>query len=219
MHTGHGAAKLRPPDFWHLPNALLREMQTGIFFARNHAWADKTFIFMKTVTCGHCGVPFKTRGGGRDSRTPGRYFCCTGCAMLARVPVDEEGRFPVNAQLVSLLATGFLYFNQLLFWLLAALLAMQGKGALSARFYWASAAAAAGVWGAVAVLQWRERVARKADVIALAFGVCAWMLAIAPNGGSATAVPPAWPMAAANTALIAWNMRGILRGRKKQGHT
>jgi hypothetical protein len=199
-------------------NALLREMQTGISFVRNHAGAGKIFIFMKTVTCGHCGVPFKTRGGGSDSRTPGRYFCCAGCAMLARVPVDEEGRFPVNAPLVSLLATGFLYFNQLLFWLLAALLAMQGKGVLSARFYWVSAVVAAGVWGTVAFLQWRGRAARKTDAVALALalGVHAWMLAVAPGAGGAVAVPSAWPMVAANTVLLAWSLRGIRRGRKKQ---
>lgn len=139
--------------------------------------------------------------------------------MLARVPIDEKGQFPVNAQLVSMLATGFLYFNQLLFWLLAALLALQDKAGLSARFYWIGAGAALVVWGVVAFLHWRERAARRTDAVALAIalGVHAWMLADALGGRGPAAIPPAWPMAAANAALIAWSARGIRRGKKRQG--
>lgn len=173
---------------------------------------------MQTVTCAYCGLPFKTRGNA-PARTGQPHFCCTGCAMLARVPVDEKGQFPVNAQLVSMLATGFLYFNQLLFWLLAVLLAMQDKAGASARFYWLAAGGALAVWAAIAFLQWRERAARAADVVALAIALAAhaWVISGALLAGAGTtALPRAWPAAIANAALIAWTMRGIRRGRKKQ---
>lgn len=171
---------------------------------------------MRSVTCNYCGLPFKVREKGGAGSVDGRkreYFCCTGCAMLARVPVDEKGRFPVNAQLVSALAAGFLFFNQVLFWLLAALLAMQDRPALSARFCWIGGAAALVVWCVVAFAQWRERAARAADyaALAVALGAHAWVFANAfvSDGG----IPRAWPMAVANAALIAWTMRGVLERR------
>lgn len=168
----------------------------------------------KRVTCTRCGKPFQIREKTVASTEPApRHFCCTGCALLGRVPVDEKGQFPVNAQLVAMLATGFLYFNQLLFWPLAALQTMQGKSEGAVRFYWAGAIAALVAWGAVAFLQWRERAARASEiaVLAIALGVHTWMIAGALASGAA---PLAWPMAAANALLIAWSARGIFRGKK-----
>lgn len=168
----------------------------------------------KRVSCTRCGKPFHIREKNVASTEPApRCFCCTGCALLGRVPVDEKGQFPVNAQLVSMLATGFLYFNQLLFWPLAALQAMQGKPEGAARFYWASAIAALAAWGAVAFLQWRERSARAPEIaaLAIALGVHVWMIAGALASG---ATPLAWPMAAANALLIAWSARGVFRVKK-----
>lgn len=133
--------------------------------------------------------------------------------MLARVPVDDKGQFPVNTHLVSALAAGFLFFNQLLFWLLGALLAQQDKAASAVRFFWISAAVALATWCAVAFVQWRERAASTADAIALALALAAHAWMLARDAGNA---PALWPMAAANALLIAWSMRGVLRPRKKR---
>lgn len=157
---------------------------------------------MERTTCRYCGLPFKVRRvePGRD------YFCCTGCAMLARVPVDAKGQFPVNAQLVSALALGFLFFNELLCWLLGVLLMARADGAAAARFLWIAAALALVTWAGVLIIQLRERAARAADVAALA-------LALGAHGWAAgRGLPPsAWMMAAANAVLIGWSMRGVWR--------
>ncbi|MDR0352481.1 MAG: hypothetical protein LBI02_03705 [Opitutaceae bacterium] len=152
--------------------------------------------------CRYCGQPFKARRvePGRD------YFCCTGCALLARVPVDAKGQFPVNAQLVSALALGFLFFNELLCWLSGVLLTARTDGAAAARFLWIAAALALVTWAGVGIIQLRERAARAADVAALA-------LALGAHGWAALREQPpaAWLMAAANAGLIGWSLRGIWR--------
>lgn len=157
---------------------------------------------MTPVACRYCGLPFKVRRvePGRD------YFCCTGCAMLARVPVDAQGQFPVNAQLISALVTGFLYFNQLLFWLLGVLLARdEAQAALATRFLWLAAAAAFVVWVAVLMVQLREKSARAGDFIVAT-------LALAAHGVAFRALPPsAVCMAVANALLLLWGVRGLLR--------
>lgn len=160
---------------------------------------------MNPVTCHYCGLPFKVR-----RVEPGReYFCCTGCAMLARVPVDEKGQFPVNAHLVSALATGFLFFNEVLFWLVAVLLVRDGKMALALRFFWLAAGAALAVWGSLAFLLWKEKAARALDWIFMAGGLVAF--------GAACRQWPPLPvgMAVANAALIAWCFRGVFRRRRE----
>jgi hypothetical protein len=158
---------------------------------------------MASVTCRYCGLPFKVRRVevGRD------YFCCTGCAMISRVPVDEKGQYPVNAHLLSALVTGFLFFNELLFWLVAVLLVREGRMALAVRFFWLSAVAALVVWLALALLHWREKAARAADFAIM-------LLGLAVYGFALRRLPP-WPleMAAANVVLIVWSFRGLLRKR------
>ena len=126
--------------------------------------------------------------------------------MLARVPVDAKGRFPVNAHLVSALAASFLFFNQALFWLFGALLAHQQRFALATRFFWISAGVAFAVWCAIGFVQWRERAARVSDVVVMlaVLGVHAWIVF--------AGIPPrTWAMALANAALAAWSLRGLLR--------
>lgn len=182
---------------------------------------------MLKVTCSYCGLPFKASVRGNASEAPGAtiapgqrapraqaYYCCTGCAMLARVPVDDKGQFPVNAHLVSMLATAFLFFNQLLFWLLATLVMRQYKPALAGRFLVISAAVAIVVWGAVAFVQWRGKSARASDIamLALALGVHGWMIM---QTWAVSGSPCHWPMALANAALIAWSFRGVWRKRRK----
>ena len=163
---------------------------------------------MTPVACRYCGLPFKVRRvePGRD------YFCCTGCAMLARVPVDAQGQFPVNAQLVSALVVGFLYFNQVLFWLLSVLLARDDAQVLLAnRFAWLAAGAALVVWLSVMLVQLREKSARAGDV-AFALAV------LAAHGFACRSLPPSSAtMAVANAVLLLWSARGVLRGKRRAG--
>lgn len=161
---------------------------------------------MTPVACRYCGLPFKVRRveEGRD------YFCCTGCAMLARVPVDAQGQFPVNAHLIAALVTGFLYFNQLLFWGLASLLAGDtSQRVLAERFGWLSAGTALAVWLVVLSLQIRERTARTSDFVMLALVLGAHALAFR-----------AWPpsalcMAMSNAAVLLWSSRGLLKRKPR----
>ena len=156
---------------------------------------------MAGVTCRYCGLPFKVRRvePHRD------YFCCTGCAMLSRVPVDEKGQFPVNAHLVAALVAGFLFFNELLFWLVAVLLVRESRMALAVRLFWLSGGAAVAVWCALAVLQWKERAVRLPDLIVMALGLVALAMAFRRQP------PLPLEMVLANTALITWSLRGLLR--------
>lgn len=156
---------------------------------------------MARVSCHYCGLPVNVRREetGRD------YFCCTGCAMASRVPVDDKGQFPVNAHLVSALGAGFLFFNELLFWLVAELLVREGRMALAVRFFWLAGGAALAVWLALVVLQWKERTARAADYLFMMFGLVVFGLAL-------RRLPPmALEVAAANLVLIGWSFRGLLR--------
>jgi hypothetical protein len=158
---------------------------------------------MTSVTCRYCGLPFRVRRvePGRD------YFCCTGCAMLSRLPVDEKGQFPVNTHLVSTLVAGFLFFNELLFWLVAVLLVREGRMALAMRFFWLAGGTALAVWLALAILQWKAKAARAVDFAIMALGLAVLSAAF-------WRLPPLpVPMAATNVVLIAWSFRGLLRKR------
>ncbi len=158
---------------------------------------------MAHVSCHYCGLPFKVRHAdpGRD------YFCCTGCAMMSRVPVDDKGQFPINGHLVSALVTGFVFFNQLLFWLVAELLVRESRMALAVRFFWLAGGAALTVWLSLAILHWKERSVRAGDVVFMALGLVGYGLAL-------RRLPPMpLEVAAANLVLIAWSFRGLLRKR------
>jgi len=125
--------------------------------------------------------------------------------MASRVPVDDKGQFPVNAHLVSALGVGFLFFNELLFWLVAELLVREGRMALAVRFFWLAGGAALAVWLALAVLQWRERTARVGDFIFMTLGLVVFGLAL-------RRLPPMpLEVVAANLVLIGWSFRGLLR--------
>ena len=47
--------------------------------------------------------------------------------MASQIPVDAKGNYPVNAALVTVLAVGFVVFNQLLGWGLVDFMADQGR--------------------------------------------------------------------------------------------
>ncbi len=154
------------------------------------------------VTCDHCGLPFSVA-----RPTPGRaVYCCSGCALAARVPVDAQGQFPVNAALVTALGLGFVFFNQGLFWLLAVLVARRPDGLANAgRLEAVSFAVGAVVWVALVVCQARVGARRPVDwaVVAVSAAVIAWAW-----GGSTPGLA-----VAANALLVLWALRGVRRRR------
>ncbi|MFA6286314.1 MAG: hypothetical protein WC661_02945 [Opitutaceae bacterium] len=154
---------------------------------------------MNKVACHYCGLPFKAL-----RVQPGReYFCCSGCAIASRVPVDADGKFPTNPALLTALAVGFIFFNQLIFWLLAVLLVREGRVPVAGRFEVASLVLGTVTWLALVVVQWRLGARRWVDAVVavLTAGLLASGLA---SGSQACA-------AAANAALVAWSVRGFLR--------
>jgi len=154
------------------------------------------------VVCEHCALPFSVARA-----TPGRpVYCCSGCALAARVPVDAQGQFPVNSALVAALGSAFVFFNQGLFWLLALLLARRTDAASAVnagRFVLASLALGVVVWGALLVFQTRAGARRAADhaVLGLCGAVLGWSVA---RGRPELAL-------LANLALAAWALRGLAR--------
>lgn len=159
------------------------------------------------VICEHCGLPFSVA-----RLAPGRaVYCCSGCALAARVPVDSNGQFPVNAALVTALGVGFVFFNQVLFWLLAILLARQAgvDAALnSGRFAFASLAVGVAVWLALAIFQLRAGARRMLD----------WLVLALTLGGIGAAFADGNPAAAAlaNGVFAAWALRGLARKKVPQ---
>ncbi len=154
------------------------------------------------VVCEHCGLPFSV-----SRVAPGSpVFCCSGCALAARVPVDANGHFPVNAALVAALSAGFGFFNQGLFAVLAMLLGREADGAVNAgRFAWASLATGAALAAALGYLQAKVGARRWLDLLVLA--ACAAMVAL----GIATKSPGC--ALVGNGGLIAWALRGVRRKR------
>lgn len=155
------------------------------------------------VVCAHCGLPFSV---GRA--TPGRpVYCCSGCALAARVPVDAQGQFPVNAALVTALGVGFVFFNQALFWLLAVLLERSEGGAINAgRFAWASLGVGVGVWLALRFFQFQAGARTWAD-----WAVSLLALVLIALGLSRH---EPWCAVAGNALFAAWAMRGLARKRR-----
>ncbi len=154
------------------------------------------------VVCKHCALPFTVA-----RVAPGRpVYCCSGCALAARVPVDAQGQFPVNAALVTALGTGFVFFNQALFWLLAVLLARSPDGLVNAdRFAWASLGVGIAVWGALGIFQSRAGARRAVDTVML-LGAALLIACGVANFAPAVAV-------AGNALLAAWALRGLARRR------
>ncbi len=154
---------------------------------------------MNKVACHYCGLPFKAL-----RVQPGReYFCCSGCAIASRVPVDANGKFPANPTLLTAMAVGFAFFNQLLFWLLTILLAREGKIPASAKFETVSLTLGMITWLALVVAQWRLGARRWVDafVVVLTAGLLV--------NGFATGSPVC--AALGNAALVAWSARGFLK--------
>ncbi len=154
---------------------------------------------MERVACHHCGRTFRI--WRVESGRP--VFCCTGCAVVNGIPVDAQGNFPVNATLVSALAAGFVYFNQLLFWVLTALLAGEGKADLAGKTAMVSLLAGAATWLVLTGWLLRASASRIGDWVvaglALAIGIAGWA------AGSLAC------FAAANGLLLGWSVRGLFK--------
>ncbi len=155
------------------------------------------------VVCEHCGLPFSVA-----RVAPGKaVYCCSGCALAARVPVDSHGQFPVNAALVTALGVGFVFFNEALFWMLGLLLSRRddASSALNAgRFALASLGIGVAVWGALMFFQTRAGAARRVldrAVLALSGFSLGWAVS---RGRPEIAL-------VANLVLAAWALRGLAR--------
>jgi hypothetical protein len=154
---------------------------------------------MNKVACTYCGLPFRA-----VRAEPGKtYFCCSGCALASRVPVDAQGHFPVNATLVAALATGFVLFNQGLFALLAGLLAREGRAETAAHLDLVSMLLAAIGWSALVTGQWRAgaRGAIEGLVTFATFGVLVAGFYTQTLGC----------LLAGNAALALWSVRGFFK--------
>ena len=154
------------------------------------------------VICEHCALPFSV-----TRLAPGRpVYCCSGCALAARVPVDAQGQFPVNAALGAALTLAFVGFNQVLFWLLSTLLAREADSWVNAvRFGWASLCTAGLFWVVVAATQWRLGARSGADTAILFLSGSGMITGLLTTS-------PAYA-ALANLVLAAWSLRGLRRKR------
>jgi len=158
------------------------------------------------VVCEHCGLPFSV-----PRVVPGRpVYCCSGCALAARVPVDAQGQFPVNATLVAALGVGFVFFNQILFWLLASLLAREPERAGNAALF-AGASLGVGMLTCGLLLYLQGKAGARSWTDLGATIVAAAMLAAA-----AARFSPGLA-AATNAALALWALRGLRRQKRSQG--
>ncbi len=154
------------------------------------------------VVCEHCGLPFSLPRAAPDRRV----YCCSGCALAARVSVDvAAGAPPASPLLVAALGVAFLHFNQLLLWLLAALLAREAEGAWLAPDFLVLGSLGLGcaVWNILVAAQYFSGARRLVD----------WLLFV---GSGALLVCAVWsvdpaPAAAATTLLGAWALRGLAK--------
>ena len=162
------------------------------------------------VVCEHCGLPFSV-----PRAAPGKaVYCCSGCALAARISVDGQGA-PLNTALVSALGAGFVFFNQSLFWMLAVLLSRRAgaEDALhSGRIALASLILGVIVWLALMLIQWKAGAMRATDRGVLGAGgfVLGWAFFCAR---------PEFALLA-NLLLAVWTLRGLARkkvsGKKKR---
>jgi hypothetical protein len=159
------------------------------------------------VMCEHCGVPFSVSRLASGKAV----YCCSGCALAARISVDANGRLPVNAALVSALGAGFVFFNQALLWMLALLLSRRAdaEGAIHAgRFVSASLALGAALCVGLVLFQ------IKAGAWSASNGALFGTSGLAVGWGISQGRPE---MAlAGNVVLAAWALRGLARKKVSQ---
>jgi hypothetical protein len=153
---------------------------------------------MSQVQCRYCGLPFKVRQveAGRA------YYCCSGCALVSRLPTaGEGGQFPVTPALVAAMGVGFGFFNEVLFWTLALALAREHRADTALLFTRVSAGLGVLVWVALAAGMWRAPARRWTDALMALATLAAIAIAIQPGLSAGGVV-------AANAALGFWLARG-----------
>ena len=166
-----------------------------------------------TVTCLHCGASFRTATSSFRS-SPGP-FCSAGCGIAGRIPVDKDGQYPVNAALLSGLAIGLLYFNEILFALLArtATAVQPARSVTSEHFLWFSAGLGGLVWLGVVVVNLRLNLLRKPDIAVI-------VPILAAIGVACRHFPPApIEIIGGNAILLAWSTRGLIKKRFTRKNT
>lgn len=170
---------------------------------------------MERLNCGYCGLPY------RSSRKPapdGKAFCCSGCAMAARLGIEGD-QFPVTPQLVFDLAFGLGVFNELLLVPLAMVLRNGGNDGGAALCVAISGGLGATLYLAALVWQASIRWMRSGDAVLYV------LLAAPVFAGSGVALylktgGAALLAAAANLVLAVWLARGFLRrmcARRRRG--
>lgn len=152
------------------------------------------------TTCAHCGLPMRVRRA-----EPGRrHYCCSGCAFLARMPAKGSDQFPITPALIAGLAGGFVFFNQLLFWLGSFLLGREsGRETLAANLGLVSILCGGGIMVFLAVTQWKSGSTRAGEFIVFAIIAALFGLALARHSPALAVM--------ATTLLSAWCGRGLLR--------
>ena len=142
-------------------------------------------------------------------------YCCSGCALASRMTTGADGGpVAMNATLAAALGVGFVFFNQVLGWLLSVALARAGAGGPTGTtswttpegLAWGSLVLGVAVWVAQALFGFRSGAGRRgADLVALvaSAGLIAWATI---EGRAAWAV-------LGNAALAAWTLRGLIRKR------
>jgi hypothetical protein len=88
-------------------------------------------------------------GRGTRSESP---QCSVSCALAARIPFGSSA-LPASWELSGALFSGFVLFNQLLFWFMAWAKRAQGNEVLSEKFA-AASVVAGGIWFLAAFLVW-----------------------------------------------------------------
>jgi hypothetical protein len=159
---------------------------------------------MSRVICGFCGLPFQVRAV-REGAT---YYCCSGCALAARIPL-HGGQLPISRPLVAALGLGFGLFNEVLFAVLGAAVTGEGRPDVGEPLALVSLVLGAFVLAAALALAGLAGQRRWTDAVAGAIGAVAglwagWTVRAAPLG----ALP--WQLAG-NLWLAAWLLRGWMR--------
>jgi hypothetical protein len=161
---------------------------------------------MTRAVCSYCGIPFRAFRGVAEGEPA---YCCSGCAMAARLNISAE-KFPVTPQLVYLLILGFGVFNQALLIVLALALVNEKRIETAETFAAVSAVLAIVLFAVALVWQWRARPVRITDiamfVIAGAFAAAdVFLLASSAFGAASLA-----GLAATGCAAL-WQSRGFAR--------
>jgi hypothetical protein len=153
---------------------------------------------MPRVQCSYCGLPFNVR-----QVEPGRpYYCCSGCALLSRLPQPGAGgEFPVTPALVVALCAGIAFFNQVLFWTPGIAMARDQRAEQALLFAQVSAGLGVAVWLTLVVTMARAASRSWTDAAAA-------VVTLAGLVGAGLARRPAGWAVLVNAALALWLARG-----------